>query len=587
MAREAMKTKWYQSHFIEALAVSGLFVLLYAFFLARLDLFKTLQFSLEDSVAKIVYNQQPLLHSAEDLVLVTIDNEDFKQIRKWPWPRSLFAEFLEKLTTYRPKAVFFDIVFHGSSPSGPEDDAVFEEAIRKAGNVVLASFFDKDWNYQVPYEKFGEASFAFGFVNKPRDLDLVVRRARILVFGRERSVIDLSAEIKTVCRYLDVPLEELYLHERDVELRPAQGPSILIPISDDGTTPINFLISKGEITRVPFWRVLQNKIPRNKIEGKIVLVSITSEAFHDQFTTPTHEDQPGAVIGGNIIEMILKQKFLTKIPQEWVWGFSFALGLAVSVLALRYSFLVGLLFLVLVASGVFSGAVMLRLREIQSDSFSPLFISGVLFVGVSVYNYFKLVLRNAGLRQLAITDGLTGMYIYRYLVVHLKSELDRAQRYGVELSFIIADIDHFKHFNDTYGHDQGNIVLKNFAKIVRENCRKSDFPARYGGEEFCVLLPHTPQDKAVQFAEKLRKAIEVFPFPGQKEPLHVSASFGVSCFHTGQIDTVKKLFTCADAALYRAKETGRNKVCGFDPSQDKMPEEGGEMEGTDFPVQLD
>lgn len=583
-----MKHKWYQLNFIKAVWVSGAAVAVYALFLFHLDFFRALQFQLQDSVARIVYHQASLVHAAEDLVLVTIDNEDFEKIRKWPWPRSLFAEFLEKLTRQNPKAVFFDIVFHGASPSGPEDDAALEKAIRASGNVVLASFFDKDWNYQIPLDKFSEAAYAFGFVNKPRDLDLVVRRARILVFGREGSVIDLSAEVKTVCRFLDVPLDELYLREREVELRRSDGATLLrIPIDQDGTTPINFTVSRNDIPTVPFWRVVRDKIPPKKFTGKIVLVSITSEAFHDQFTTPTHEDQPGSVIGGNIIEMILKQKFLSEPPPWLVWAFAGMLAVAVCYLTLRFSFVVSFLFLVLAACVVFGGSVFLRLRAVLGEPFSPLFISGTLFVGVTAYNYIKLMIRNAGLRQLAITDGLTGMYIYRYLVVRLKSELERSQRYSVDLSFIIADIDHFKHFNDTYGHDEGNVVLKNFAKIIRDNCRKTDFAARYGGEEFCVLLPHTPQDKAIVLAEKLRKAIEVFPFPGPQGPLQVTASFGVSSFRAGQITSVKKLFTSADAALYRAKETGRNRVCGFDPATDKIPEEGGEMEGADFPIPLD
>lgn len=588
-----MNKHWYGTYSVKALAVAAIVTAVYYIFLSHLDFFQTRILHSQDSIAEKVYKQESAGQLSEHIVLIPIDNIDFKKVRKWPWPRSLFGEFLNKLNSYNPKVVFFDIIFHGPSPSGPSDDRLLANEIREGGNTILASYFDNDWNYQIPYEKFTEAAADIGFVNKPRDLDLVVRRSRALVATAKGEVIDLGAELKIVTRYLDIPPDELYLHPdfenpNSVELRRSDTESIFIPIDDRGTFPIDFRIAKHNLKTFHFWEMMQKDLPREELEGKIVLISITSEAFHDQFETPIHEDQPGVVIGANVIEMFLKNKFLKQISPKVTLSVVFLMVFAVCLATLRFSTMISFCVTAVLCAGCWSGAYFLRMKGIQSDHFSPVFLNIFVFAGISTYNYFRLMIRNSRLRQLAITDGLTGMYIYRYLVIRLKSEMERAKRYNLELSFFIADIDHFKSFNDTYGHDIGNEVLKNFSRIIKENVRKTDFVARYGGEEFCAIFPHTSQEKAVQLADKLRQAIESYEFPGpDNKPLKVTASFGVSCFKEGEIETVKKLFTSADAALYRAKETGRNRVCGFDSQTDKVPEEEGEIEGADFQVPLD
>lgn len=592
--RGKMQKHWYQSHLFKALWVSALIFSLYFFLLIRFDFFQIRILRFQDYITRWVYNQKSVDHIADPIVLVTIDKEDFDKVRKWPWPRALFAEFLHKLNKHDPKVVFFDIIFHGESPSGDEDDQKLIDAIKEKGNVVLASFFDSDWNYQIPHPKFTKVAYDIGFVNKPRDLDLVVRRSRILVFSADGGVVDLGAEIKVVCKYLNIPKDELYLmpdfeNPTAIEMVQPGGKVLRVPIGKNGTLPINYTVSRENIVTIPFWKVLNEQVDDNSLRNKIVLVSITSEAFHDQFNTPTHEDQPGVAIGGNVIQMLLHDKFLSEVPQKLFRILVYLALFFICYLTLKYSFWFSLCVSSLFILGMVILAYFLRVNLIQMDLFSPILLTFTTFSATTIYNYFLLLIRNTKLRQLAITDGLTGMYIYRYLVVRLKNELDRADRYDLDLSFFIADIDHFKKFNDTYGHDVGNIVLKNFAEILKRNSRKTDFVARYGGEEFCILFPHTSQEKAMKLAEKLRAAIEEAEVPGGPDGvLKVTASFGVSSFKKGEIDTVKKLFTAADAALYRAKETGRNRVCGFDPAVDKLPEEAeGGADDVDESFQID
>ena len=160
----------------------------------------------------------------------------------------------------------------------------------------------------------------------------------------------------------------------------------------------------------------------------------------------------------------------------------------------------------------------------------------------------------------ANTDGLTRLFTHRYFQDTLDSELKRAGRYEDTVSLLITDIDHFKKFNDTYGHQIGDLVLRETAAVFKELRREQDVVARYGGEEFVVVLPNTPKNVAQQVAEKFRKAIADRVYPSEKGDLRVTLSIGVSTFPDDSREK-NELIKKADAALYLAKEGGRNCVC--------------------------
>ncbi len=167
---------------------------------------------------------------------------------------------------------------------------------------------------------------------------------------------------------------------------------------------------------------------------------------------------------------------------------------------------------------------------------------------------------NGQLEQLAMTDDLTGLANRRAFFVHGGEELRRIQRHEAPLSLIMLDIDEFKNFNDTYGHDAGDQILQRVAEALRENTRAIDVTARLGGEEFAVLLPNTDVDDAVKLAERLMQAI------GRKEcviqenqKINVTASMGVARYDREMPD-LDSLLRSADTAMYQAKRQGRNRV---------------------------
>lgn len=167
----------------------------------------------------------------------------------------------------------------------------------------------------------------------------------------------------------------------------------------------------------------------------------------------------------------------------------------------------------------------------------------------------ELVEKNRELEVLSVTDRLTGLFNRRKLDELLDEELIRCRRYAVQFAVIMMDIDHFKHVNDNHGHAVGDSVLQQMAQVLRERTRDADALARLGGEEFVVVCRHSGLQGAFESAERVREAIAAHTFPGVGQ---VTASFGVAA--CCEADSAEALLERADAALYRAKAAGRNRV---------------------------
>lgn len=224
-------------------------------------------------------------------------------------------------------------------------------------------------------------------------------------------------------------------------------------------------------------------------------------------------------------------------------------------------------------------------KELKSELFIPLVASeellGIILLGmryseegyrddnVEVYNtlanQIAISMYNAKLYNLAITDGMTKLFLHRYFQTRLEEELERTKRYKRKLSLIMVDIDHFKSFNDTYGHQTGDEVLKKVAKTIKDAIRKSDIAARYGGEEFSVILPETDENGTMKVGENLRQKIEQLEVEYNNEVLKVTISLGCFTFSPESEEEITKdiMVSRADQALYYSKEHGRNRVTHY------------------------
>lgn len=178
-------------------------------------------------------------------------------------------------------------------------------------------------------------------------------------------------------------------------------------------------------------------------------------------------------------------------------------------------------------------------------------------IGVAIAN---LRLRDT-LKNLSVRDPLTNLFNRRYMEETLEREISRAGRKGITIGIIMLDIDHFKNFNDTFGHDIGDTILAELGKFLQKNIRGSDIACRYGGEEFMIILPDASLEMTLQRAEFLRKTVKELQSWHSLRPMKtITLSFGIAVFpEHGQ--TIEKLLKASDTALYQAKKEGRNRVC--------------------------
>ncbi|RLA51466.1 MAG: GGDEF domain-containing protein, partial [Gammaproteobacteria bacterium] len=205
---------------------------------------------------------------------------------------------------------------------------------------------------------------------------------------------------------------------------------------------------------------------------------------------------------------------------------------------------------------------------------SGIFLCGAIFVYIVcllTLNTISDIQRISVLEQETIIDPLMGIFNRRYLERRLDEEFSRSQRYHLSLSLLMLDIDHFKNVNDVYGHQAGDIVLKNLARLIVKLLRETDFVARYGGDEVVVILPNTTISDATVIAERIRMQIFEHLTIGDGKAAGrtitgITVSIGVSCVSDKNYN-VHELTLAADKALYQAKEKGRNRIAVYDSQE--------------------
>lgn len=179
---------------------------------------------------------------------------------------------------------------------------------------------------------------------------------------------------------------------------------------------------------------------------------------------------------------------------------------------------------------------------------------------INIATLAAIAINNAFLFEMTTTDMMTMLRLKHYFYTVLMEKMEQSMINNQSLCVIMTDIDNFKHFNDTYGHNCGDIVLKQVAQIIQKLIRPTDIAARYGGEEFCVMLPDTTEKQAVVIAERIRNKVEHTVTQYEDLKLSVTISLGVACYDPDLDVSAKYLIDRADKAMYRSKQEGKNRV---------------------------
>ncbi|HRZ87357.1 MAG TPA: diguanylate cyclase [bacterium] len=538
-------------------------VFAYAFVLMPLGFLETPQLKALDIFFRISHALRKAPAAVSSLAVVAIDDVSLQQVnRKWPWDRDVYEKMVRQLNAAQPRVIGFDIIFLGES-ANKENDEAFRRAIGESGNVVLASYYTDMWEKVLPNNLFAEAARSCGSINKPRDSDYRIRDSRFFVRPpkEQRLSVDFSFEVKVLCEYFGCDPRSAAYDGKYVRLQATHPDAreIVIPVSSNGIFTINYLAGVGDFTVIPAWQVINGRFNPDDVRGRIVLVGQTNEIIHDVYPTPLL-DMPGVLINANALLTVLTGRYITMLPP--LADSIIVLVFALLAVCISYAFkpLKGFFLIVLEIAVCLLMSAMMFYLDYAGDFFSGVLCIVAIYIAVIFYKYVNLVLESINLKQDAITDGLTGLYILRYFTTRVQNEFERAKRYNTKLSFIMMDIDLFKRFNDTYGHEQGNVVLKGFAAMMKDTFRKSDILARYGGEEFCALLPGVGRGEAFETAERFRRKLQSSPFTINGEQVAVTVSAGVVSLPDTYIEKFNDFVELSDKALYEAKHAGRNRT---------------------------
>lgn len=549
-------------NFVRILLIILLIVFLYPLGSSRIKTLHNSRLKTQDIFFNIRYNLKKPIPGLKDIIIVSIDDESFKALnRRWPWTRDLFAVLVKKLTKFSAGLICIDLAFVGES-TDPAVDELLGRSMQEAANVIVASHFGKEGNYILPDKTIRKSVLGFGFVNKPRDTDYAVRRTRPLIFSVKGNVIDYSFALKIAARYLGFGLKNIIYEpiQQSIILKSEKtDKEYRIKLREGGIIDLNYSAKPELFTTIPFWRVVTEKVDPATFKDKIVLVGTTAEVFHDIYQTPFGL-MAGVLVNANEVLMYTTKNFIRRVSDLINFFVHLLLGIAVLVITYRFGLLKGLLTIIILLFLTFSTNLYLLFQNYKGDFFGIFFIVVGTYLITYGYKNIGLLIDNMILRKEATTDGLTGLYVYRYFELKLRNEFKRAGELKNPLALIILDIDHFKKMNDTYGHEEGNLILKELARIMMKFSRRTDTVCRYGGEEFCVIMEDTDSESALKYAENMRKTIAAHDFVITKGVLKVTASLGIATTQKEDIRSPDELIKRADAALYQAKEAGRNRV---------------------------
>ena len=502
------------------------------------------------------------------IIFVEITDYDISKIGAWPWKRSWHAALSKALAGLGAKYIYFDIIF--SEASAEEDDALLEEAIKLTKNVYLPVVF-QDYPFDIktallPIKRFASYTKGMGAINIYPDIDGTIRRIPLLFPTKEG--IYPHAAFKIALDYAGLKIEDI---KSNYILLSDSKTKVKVPLIEKNTMLINWS-GKWQDTfkHYTFLEVLSGykdflehkkiNIDLGDFKDSICIIGITAIGLYDIKPIPLQPEYPGIGIIANTISNILDKNFLYR-PSNWINIFLlWILALIPAFLMFGEKPLRETLFVVLVGVIYFYINFFLFKKGITIDLSPPLVGLFASYISVETYNFVRVAIEKQRFFRMAITDGLTGLFNIRYFKMLIETEtLMAASDPTKQFVIVMSDVDHFKHFNDTYGHQVGDLVLKEVANILKTSVRSSDIAARYGGEEMIILLRGSSLRDGLSVAEKIRKNVEEHSVKQENNAYKVTISLGVSIFKPN--DNVDTIIKRADEGLYKAKESGRNRVC--------------------------
>lgn len=533
---------------------------------------------------------------SEDIVIVAIDDATYEYILdnygEWPLPRDTYAKVINYLEQQSPRSIVFDLMFVKSIKSSNGADEMLINSFQKYNNIFTSMNFDnQSEDLRIPPElpdklslniqnnskiDFSQLTFSncrkilqgiidatsnIGIINVSRSDDGILRKMPLVVKYKDKFYPQLA--LKVGLNYLG-ETQQTFTIDKHSDLHIGDR---RIYLDKDGSAILNWYGPAGTYTYIPMYQLIK-AVNGEKTEldydfsNKIVYFGTTAASLFDIKTVPTGKIYPGVEVQATYVNNILDNNFIKKVDRGYTIVLSLLLALLIASIVTRVNsaFAASMMSLSTYFVYILIAYYAMRFENLWLELIYPLIFSIAAFTLAYIVKY---LIKSRDFEQqymLATTDGLTELYNHRYFQEQIRMQVEQSKRYSNNFSLIIIDIDFFKKFNDTFGHQSGDAVLRQVAQTLKKNVRATDIVCRYGGEEMSIILPNTTKDEAFATAQKIcnRVAEKTFKLTGNNET-HVTISLGVSTFPFDG-DTAPKIIEAADKKLYNAKNNGRNQV---------------------------
>ena len=533
----------------------------------------------------------------KDIVILAIDDSSLEMLwdkyGEWPIPRNVYANLIEHIEKSSPKAIIFDLLFIKSIRSGAAADNALINTMNKYDNVYTAMNFDNQpsdvripsdlperisinldnssaINFKKKYEFANcrtilpgmlNGKVKVGMSNVIRNSDGIIRKVAPLMMYKDKFYPYLA--FKAGADYITGLDEKNFYIDSASNLRTEYSS---IPLTKDGEAILNWYGTSGTHTSYSMYKVIRDmekNVNSIDFKDKIIIIGTTAMSLHDTKSVPVQEGvYPGVEIHATFLNNVLDNNFIKKTDKIQNILILIAVVVFVGIIVMcSSSTIFALLSTTLFGIAyVFISYYAMELNNLWIPVIIPV-IAIIFSFALSFLAKYLIKSRDFEYQyKLATIDGLTELYNHRYFQETLKNQIEVSKRYNQQFSLIMIDIDFFKKFNDTYGHQSGDAVLKQVAQILKRNSRATDVVCRYGGEEMSIILPNTSAEDVLNHAKRICEEVAKNEFKlNNTETGNVTISLGIATYPACG-ETSQELIEYADKGLYNAKENGRNQV---------------------------
>lgn len=532
--------------------------------------------------------------ASDDIVIVAIDDATYEYILdtygEWPLPRDIYANVINFLEKQSPRAIAFDLMFVKSLKSKNSADEALINTFKKYDNIYASMNFDNqsedlrtppnlpdklklnvENNSRIDFSQLTfnncrtilagilNVTSNIGIINVSRSDDGILRKMPLVVKYKSDYYPQLA--LKVGLNYLGETPKEFEIDKKS-NFKFADKK---IYLDKDGSAILNWYGPAGTYQYIPMYKLIKATKGESldfNFSNKIIYVGTTASSLFDIKTVPTGKIYPGVEVQATYVNNLIDNNFIRKVDRSYTITLSILLALLIASVVSRVS---SVLYASIVSLSTYFIYLLvayyaMRFENLWLEIIYPLIFS---IFGFTFSYIFKYIVKSRDFEyqyKLATTDGLTDLFNHRYFQEQIRQYVNNCKRYNNEFSLIIIDIDFFKKFNDNFGHQSGDAVLRQVASTLKRNVRATDIVCRYGGEEMSIILPNTSEDEAFSTAQKIceRVAQHKFKLANGKET-NVTISLGVSTFPQDGNDA-ETIISQADKRLYDAKNNGRNQV---------------------------